>query len=131
MLVTVFVVALLGLVAGVLFWSGMTLAADATALARVEVQPLGGTLERVQAFGPGGRRIPLAVRNGRLTPRTRLTPGETVSVEAVVRRPGWLGWALGSTRRVQQTIRAPVVGVSERWLTVPPGSPVKVASTGR
>ena len=126
-LVTVFVVALLGLVAGVLFWSGMTLAADATALARVEVQPLGGTLERVQAFGPGGRRIPLAVRNGRLTPRTRLTPGETVSVEAVVRRPGWLGWALGSTRRVQQTIRAPVVGVSERWLTVPPGSPVKVA----
>jgi hypothetical protein len=124
---TVLVVVVLGLVAGVLVWSGITLAADATALARVEVQPLGGTLERVQAFGPDGRRIPLVVQNGRLTPRTLLTPGETVSVEAVVRRPSWLGWALGSERHVQRTIRAPVASVSERWLTVPPGAPVKVS----
>jgi hypothetical protein len=93
-LVTVLVVALLGLVAGVLVWSGITLGDDATALARVEVQPFGGTLQSVSAFGPGGRRIPVAVRDGRLTPRTLLTPGETVSVEAVVRRPSWLGWAL-------------------------------------
>ena len=63
------VVGVLGLAAGVVVWSGITLAADATALARVEVQPLGGTLERVQAFGPDGRRIPLVVQNGRLTPR--------------------------------------------------------------
>ena len=61
--------------------------------------------------GPAGGGFPLAVRGGRLTPRTLLTPGETVSVEAVVRRPGWLGWALGSTRNVQRTIRAPVATV--------------------
>jgi hypothetical protein len=122
----VVVVALLGLGAAVLFWSGFTLAADAMALARVELQPLGGKLERVRAFGPDGRRIPLAVRDGRLTPRTRLAPGERVSVEAVVRRPRWLGWALGSERRERRTIRAPVAGVSERWLTVRPGSKVRV-----
>jgi hypothetical protein len=126
-LVTVFVVALLGLVAGVLVWSGITLADDTTALGKVDVQPFGGKLERVRAFGPDGRRIPLAVRGGRLTPRTLLTPGETVSVQAVVRRPGWLGWALGSERHVQRTIRAPVASVSERWLTVPRKSPVKVS----
>jgi hypothetical protein len=126
-LVTVLVVALLGLVTGVLIWSGITLSDDATALARVEVQPFGGTLQHVSAFGPDGRRIPLAVRDGRLTPRTLVRPGETVSVEAVVRRPSWLGWALGSTRHVHRTIRAPVAGVSERWLTVAPGSPVKVS----
>ena len=91
------------------------------------MQPFGGKLESVRAFGPDGRRIPLAVRGGRLTPRTLLTPGETVSVEAVVRRPGWQGWALGSTRNVQRTIRAPVATVSERWLTVPSGSPVNVS----
>jgi hypothetical protein len=126
-LVTVFVVALLGLVTGVLVWSGITLADDTTALGKVDVQPFGGKLERVRAFGPDGRRIPLAVRGGRLTPRTLLTPGETVSVQAVVRRPGWLGWALGSERHVQSTIRAPVASVSERWLTVPRESPVKVS----
>ena len=124
---TFLVLALAGVVAGVLLWSGITLAGDTTALARVDVQPFGGKLESVRAFGPGGRRIPLAVRGGRLTPRTLLTPGETVSVEAVVRRPGWQGWALGSTRNVQRTIRAPVATVSERWLTVPSGSPVNVS----
>ena len=58
------VAALLGLVAAVLVWSGVTLADDATALARVEVQPFGGTLERVRAFGPDGRTIPLSVATG-------------------------------------------------------------------
>ncbi|MFL5909683.1 MAG: hypothetical protein ACJ768_03815, partial [Gaiellaceae bacterium] len=125
-LLAVVVLALLGVVAGALLWSGITLGGDATALARVEVQPFGGKLERVRAFGPGGQRIPLAVRSGHLTPRTLLTPGETVSVQAVVRRPSWLGWALGSERHVQQTIRAPVANVTERWVTVPAGSAVQV-----
>jgi hypothetical protein len=125
-LVTVVVVALLGLVAGALLWSGITLGDDATALARVDVQPFGGKLERVRAFGPDGRRIPLTVQGGHLTPRTLLTPGEVVSVEAVVRRPSWLGWALGSERRVHRTIRAPVAAVSDRWLSVARNAPVKV-----
>src|SRR5207247_839094 len=90
---TVVAVALLGLVTAVLAWSGATLAADATALARVEVQPFGGTLVRARAVAPDGRTIPLLVRGGRLTPRVQLTPGERVSVEAVIRRPGWLAWA--------------------------------------
>jgi hypothetical protein len=127
LLLAVLVLALLALVAGVLVWSGITLADDAAALARVDVQPFGGTLERVQAFAPDGRRIPLTVQDGRLTPRTLLTPGETVSVDAVVRRPSWLGWALGNERHVHRTIRAPIADVSERWLTVPPRSPVKVS----
>ena len=108
-------------------WSGVTLAADSTALARLEVQHFGGTVESVRAFGPDGQRIPLAVRDGRLTPRTLLTPGEQVSVQAVVHRPSWLGWALGDTRRKRLTVRAPVAGVSKRWLTVHPGSPVRVS----
>jgi L,D-transpeptidase-like protein len=119
--------ALVALVVAVLAWSGVTLASDSTALARVTVQPLGGTIERVQAFGPGGRRVPLAVDGGRLTPLRRLTPGERVSVDVEVRRPGWLGWALGSKRHEQLTLNAPVAHVSERWLTVPAGSSVEVS----
>ena len=40
------------LAVAVLAFSGVTLASDSTALARVTVQPLGGTIERVQAYGP-------------------------------------------------------------------------------
>jgi len=119
--------AVLGLAAAVFAWSGIRLADDPTALTRVDVQPFGGTLEQVRAFGPDGRKIPLAVRSGRLFPLQRLTPGEQVRVVALVRRSHWLGWAIGSERREQRTMRAPVAGVSARWLTVRNGSAVRVS----
>jgi hypothetical protein len=123
---TIVVIVALVAVAALVF-SGVTLAGDSTALARVTVQPLGGSIERVEAFGPGGRRLPLAIDGGRLTPLKKLTPGEQVSVDVEVRRPGWLGWALGSKRNEQLTLRAPVAHVTERWMTVPTGSEVRVS----
>ena len=126
-LLAVVLAALLGFVAAVLVWSGVTLADDAAALARVHVQRFGGRLEVVRASGPDGRPVPLAVRDGRLTPRKRLTPGEPVTIDVVVRRPGWLGWALGKTRHERLTVRAPVADVRNRWLTVRSGSPVRVS----
>jgi L,D-transpeptidase-like protein len=111
----------------VLTLSGVTLAGDPTALARVSVQPLGGTIERVQAFGPSGRRLALAVHDGRLTPLERLTPGEQVSVDVVVRRPGWIAWALGARRSEHLTLRAPVAQVREPWMTVTSGAAVRVS----
>jgi hypothetical protein len=118
--------AVLGLAAAALLWSGATLGADAAALARVEVQPFGGTLESARAFGPDGRPIPLSRQGGRLTPGAMLTPGERVSVEVVIRRPGWLAWLLGSERRERLTLRLPVAQVAGRWLTVPQGAAVRV-----
>jgi L,D-transpeptidase catalytic domain len=120
------VAALAGAALAVWAWSGASLASDATALARVHVERFGGKLEQVRAFGPDGRRIPLTVRAGRLTPRTRLTPGEKVSVDVVVRRPGWLGWALGDQHRERLSLRAPVASLSERWLTVRTGEAVRM-----
>ena len=112
--------------AAVFAWSDVSLASDPAALAHVSVQPFGGSVERVRASGPDGQTIPLVVRHGSLTPRTLLTPGEQVSVDAVVRRPGWLGWALGDERHEHWTVRTPVADVSERWLTVRPGPRVRV-----
>jgi hypothetical protein len=110
----------------IVLWSGASLKGDATALARVSVQPFGGSVASVEAFGAGGRRIPIAVQDGRLTPLRRLTPGEQVSVTVQVHRPGWLSWALGSERTEHLTLRAPVAHVKERWLTVRRGAAVRV-----
>jgi hypothetical protein len=123
--VVVLIVALLAVAA--LVFSGATLASDSTALARVTVQPLGGTIEHVQAYGPDGRSVPLAIVGGRLTPLKRLTPGEQVSVDVKVRRPGWLGWALGSEHTEHLTLSAPVASVTEHWMTVPEGTQVHVS----
>jgi len=120
-------VALAVLVALVLLLSGASLGDDATALARVSVGPLGGTIEHIQAYGPDGRPVPLAIDAGRLTPRKRLKPGEQVTVQVRIRRPGWIGWALGSEHSESLTVSAPVAQVSERWMTVPTGSDVQVS----
>jgi hypothetical protein len=66
------------------------------------------------------------IRGGKLTPRTRLLPGERVSVEVVVRRPSWLGWALGKERHERLSLLTPIAAVSDRWLTVSPAAPVRV-----
>jgi len=70
----------LGLVAAVVWWSGATLAGDDVALARVKVQPLGGSLVSANAFGPDGAPIRLSVHDGRLLPTTLLSPGEACGV---------------------------------------------------
>src|SRR5580692_802254 len=120
-------VAVVAVAVAALVLSGVTLAGDPTALARVTVQPLGGRIEHVQAFGPGGKRVPLAIDSGRLTPLKRLTPGEQVSIDVEVRRPGWLGWALGAQHSDHLTLRAPVAQVTEHWMTVPANSQVRVS----
>jgi hypothetical protein len=112
--------------AAVLEWSGASLNGDPTALAHLKAQPLAGSIESAKAYGPGGKPIPLKIENGRLTPEKKLTPGERVSVNVVVKRPGLLSWALGKRRQETLTLRAPVAHVNDRWLTVAAGSPVKV-----
>ena len=123
----VVIVAIVTVVVAALALSGVSLASDPIALARVSVQPLGGTIEHVEAFGAHGQRVPLAVRGGRLTPLKRLTPGEQVTVDVQVHRPGWIGWALGTTRNERLTLSAPIAHVKERWMTVPAGSAVRVS----
>ena len=57
-------VVIAALAVAIVAWSGVTLASDSMALARVTVQPLGGTIEHVEAFGPGGQRLPIAIEGG-------------------------------------------------------------------
>jgi L,D-transpeptidase catalytic domain len=126
MVMVIAVIVVLVIVA-VFAFSGVTLASDSTALAHVTVQPFGGTIEHVQAFGPDGRHVPIAVQDGLLTPLQKLAPGEQISIEVEVRRPGVLSWALGSQRTEHLTLTAPVAQVTEPWMTVPSGSGVHVS----
>ena len=55
-------------------------------------------LERAEAVLPGGRALPVSVRDGRLTPREKIAPGQTVNVEVTLKRPGWSAWLIGDTQ---------------------------------
>jgi peptidoglycan hydrolase-like protein with peptidoglycan-binding domain len=106
--------------------SGASLGSEASSLGRVEVQTFGGSVEEVHATGPNGKAIPVVLRDGRVIPTARLTPGEPVQVEAVVKRPGWLGWLAGSEQVAHLSMRAPVAHLAARWLTVAAGSSPRV-----
>ena len=103
---------------------------DPVAFAKVEQPTFGGHLLMVEAVRAGGGRVPLAVRkDGRLWPLTRLQPGEVISVEAVFRRPGWIGWVAGDTQRVRLTVIAPAAHPLRHWLRVATGAPLRVGFT--
>jgi flagellar basal body-associated protein FliL len=65
-------------VAVAILWSGATLATDASALARVDLQPFAGKLVSATASAPDGSAIPLVRHGPRLTPARPLAPGEKV-----------------------------------------------------
>ncbi|HEX6761602.1 MAG TPA: L,D-transpeptidase family protein [Gaiellaceae bacterium] len=112
-------------VTAVVLFSGAKLDGDPSALARVALQPFAGSVESVTASDADGP-IALVRHNGRLVPRRKVTPGETVSITVVVRRPGWLGWALGHRRTERLTVKTPVATVRSPWITVQSGDRPRV-----
>jgi lipoprotein-anchoring transpeptidase ErfK/SrfK len=120
---------LAALALGALAWVGSrpAIVADAAALARVDLPLTGGTIESVRASGPRGRAIPVAVRGGRLWPRGTLAPGESISIEVVVRRAGWIGWLAGSRASERLRLRTPSALLSERYVTLAARSPLRLA----
>ena len=108
-------------------WSRPAIVADAAALARVDLPLTKGTIESVKAIGPHGRPIPVAVRGGRLWPQVTLTPGEPITIEVVLRRPGWIAWLAGSRDSERLQLRTPSALLRERYVTLSAGSPLRLA----
>jgi hypothetical protein len=124
---TVLVLGAVAFVALAFVWSRPAIVADAAALARVEEPLTKGTIESVKATGPHGRAIPLSVSDGRLWPLRRLAPGEPISVEVVLRRPGWIAWLAGRRDTERLALRTPSALLRERYVTLAAGAPLRLA----
>jgi lipoprotein-anchoring transpeptidase ErfK/SrfK len=102
------------------------LSADPAALARVDMPLGGGTIQSVSVLG--GRtdqQIPVLVRGDQIWPRGTIPAGERVSIQAVVKRPGWIAW-LGSTDRIHLTLVTPAARPTQTYLTLAKHAPLKV-----
>jgi hypothetical protein len=110
-------------------FSRPTVVADAAALARVDLPATHGSIESVRVIGPHGGTIPVSVSDGRLWPQVQLEPGEPVTVEVAVRRPGWIAWLAGRHASERLQLRAPSALVRERYVTLAAGSPLQLAFT--
>jgi len=104
------------------------LSVDPSALARVGMPLGGGTIESVSVLGgPTSREIPAEVRGDQIWPRGRIPAGESLSIEAVIKRPGWISWLSGATTRVHLSLIAPKAAPGRTYVTLRAGQPLRVA----
>ncbi|MGI8429636.1 MAG: L,D-transpeptidase family protein [Solirubrobacteraceae bacterium] len=125
--VAVLVVAVI--VAGALVFSSShaSLSADSSALAKVGLPSGGGRITSVTVVsGPHSQRIPVELRGQRIWPSATVGVHELVSIQVVVKRPGWISWLAGSSDRVRLTLTTPSASLSEHYLTLAPGAPLRL-----
>jgi lipoprotein-anchoring transpeptidase ErfK/SrfK len=108
--------------------SSAGLTADPNALARVGMPLGGGRIESLTVTGGRtGNLIPMEIRGDRIWPRKTIPAGERLSIELVVKRPGWISWLTGKTERVHLSLVTPAATPSHTYLTLVSGQPLRVS----
>jgi hypothetical protein len=126
----VLVLALVGGGAIVLASARASLSADPGGLAQIGLPLGGGRVESVHAFeGRRGHRVPITLRGDRIWPTGTIPAGERITLEVVVKRPGWISWLAGKTQRLHLSVIAPTSSATEEYVTLRPGAPLTIHFT--
>jgi hypothetical protein len=122
------VLAALGAALAVLGASRASLVSDPTALARIELPLGGGTVQSVIAVtGPHSRRVPVVLRGNVVWPKKKIWAGRTITIQVLVKRPGWISWLTGARQRLQLTVTTPVAALTHSYLTLAAHAPLRVS----
>lgn len=116
------------LLALMLLWPSPSVVADVNALAQVKLARVGERVVQLSVSGPHGR-VAASLRSDHVWPRGRLSPGEQLIVRVTVRRSRWIGWLVGRTKTVEETVVAPVVRVATPIVRPAGGKEVSVRFT--
>ncbi len=105
--------------------------ADSSALASVDMPLGGGTIKSIAVYRGGDKvgdhqSIAVQMRGDKIYPRGLVGVDELVTVEVVVKRPGWLSWLTGKTQQLQLTMVTPIASLSHHYLTVPGRAPLQL-----
>lgn len=121
-LVTLVLAAIAAFIVSAFALSGSSIEEDGSSLGKVSTDTFGGSVESVRATAvKSGVAIPVVLKGDRIVPKTKLHPGEEVSVEATVKRPSAISWLAGSEQKLTMTMTMPAANLEGRWLTVKSG----------
>jgi hypothetical protein len=110
-----------------LVFVGASVTPSSTALAGIAMPLSGGHIERVSVVtGPHSRPIPVTLRGNEIWPRGLVPVGEPVSIEAVIKRPGWISWLAGASERVRLSLVTPSARLRDHYLTLASGAPLRL-----
>ena len=113
-------------VAALLAWPSVGVAASTSGLAGISLPGFSGHVERISVKEPDGTPVPVVLRGDTLWPRTRLAPGERLTVTVDIRRPGWIGWLVGRHEERAMTVVTPVAHLRSTLLRPKRGGVVTV-----
>jgi hypothetical protein len=115
--------------AGVLVLSGAhaSVTSDPNALAKVGMPVGGGSIQSATAVtGPHSRPVPIEIRGDQIWPQGTIRANERLSLDVVVKRPGWIAWLAGSTEHLHLSLSAPVASLRSHYLTVSGRAPLRL-----
>ena len=102
-----------------------SLSTDSAALARIDMPFQGGKIEGViVTTGPHARRVPIYLKGDQIWPTKLLRANQKVTIDVVVKRPGWSAWLNGKTQKLHMTMITPVASLKQHYLTLNAGEPV-------
>src|SRR5262249_44840216 len=70
------------------------------------------------------------LRDGLVTPLKKVKSGEDLDVKVTVRRAGWIGWLVGSTKQLEATITTPRTRLRATLLHPGDGGPIGLRFDG-
>ncbi len=120
----------LAALAGVAFLvssSSANITPGASSLATVNLPIGGGKIESVVVLSDrDNRAVPIVLRGQEIWPQERLPANQRYTVYAVVKRPGWISWLSGSTKRIHLTLTTPTAHLTSHYLTLASGAPLRL-----
>jgi hypothetical protein len=116
-----------GVAAVIISSASASLTPDSQALAKVGLPLGGGKIASVFAVkGPRSQRVPVEVRGDRIWPRGTIASGQRVTLDVVVKRPGWISWLAGSSERLHLVLVTPTATPRQTYVTLASGAPLRV-----
>ncbi|MDE3134024.1 MAG: murein L,D-transpeptidase [Acidobacteriota bacterium] len=97
------------------------------ALAVITLPRGGGQIARVIAIGGREQQVvPVRLEAHQVVPAEQLPQGERITIQATIRRPGWISWLTGKEEQVQVSETTPKARLTSAFLTRRAGQPVTV-----
>jgi peptidoglycan hydrolase-like protein with peptidoglycan-binding domain len=104
-----------------------SLTADPSALAKIGLPLGGGKITSVLAVtGPRNQQVPVELRGNQIWPRGTIPAGERISIDVVVKRPGWIAWLAGSRDKLHLSLVAPTAKLRQNYVTLASGAPLRL-----
>ena len=121
------VLAVLGAGALLISSAHASLTADSQAIAKVGMPLGGGKIESVTVVtGRSNQPVPVRVDGDKIYAQKLVAAGQPLTVNVVIKRPGWIAWLAGKTQTLTLHLTTPTASLRSHFITVSAHSPLRL-----